>query len=207
ANPFTADIMTADAASAAAMSRRLRELPLVSAVLSIDSFVPADQPAKLALIADARNLLRLTLAPGSAGERPEPQEIRASVRAALHQIDSKLSELPSDSVMAALADDLRRLASAPDTVLPDLDRSLTRFLPIQLARLRDALEARQVSPETLPPELIRDWVLPDGRARIQVIPKPEARTSHGLTKFASDVIAVAPDASGPAVTIVATSTT
>ena len=207
ANPFTAEIMTADAASAATLSQRLRDLPLVSAVLSINSFVPAEQPAKLALIADAGKLLRLTLAPGPARERPEPQEIRAAVRAALHQIDSKLSELPSDSAIAVLGDDLRRLASASDAVLRDVDQSLTRFLPMQLDRLRDALDARQVSLETLPPELMRDWVLPDGRARIQVVPKPEARSSHGLAKFVSDVVAVAPDASGPAVTIVATSTT
>jgi len=129
------------------------------------------------------------------------------VRAALHQIDSKLSELPSDSAIAVLGNDLRRLASASDAVLRDVDQSLTRFLPMQLDRLRDALDARQVSLETLPPELMRDWVLPDGRARIQVVPKPEARSSHGLAKFVSDVVAVAPDASGPAVTIVATSTT
>jgi hypothetical protein len=205
ANPFTADIMTADPASAAIMSQRLRDLLLVSGILSINSFVPTEQPAKLALIADARKLLGVTLRPRSAEERPQPEEIRRAVRAALGKIDT--SDLPSESVIAALGDDLRRLASAPDAVLRDLDQELTRFLPMQLDRLRDALEARPVSLQTLPPELVRDWLLPDGRARVQVVPKPEARNTSGLTKFVTDVAAVAPYATGSAPTVVATSAT
>jgi uncharacterized protein len=207
ANPFTADIMTADAATAASVSQRLRDLPLVFGVLSINSFVPTDQPTKLALIDDARKLLRLTLAPRPDRERPEPEKIRIAVRAALGQIEPTLSELPSEAPIGALADDLRRLASAPDAVLRKVDQELTRFLPMQLDRLRDALEATPVSLQTLPPELVRDWLLPNGRARVQVLPNPEARSSRGLAKFVADVVAVAPDASGSAPTVVATSAT
>jgi hypothetical protein len=39
------------------------------------------------------------------------------------------------------------------------------------------------------------------------VPRPEARTSEGLSKFVTDVTAVAPEATGPAPTVVATSTT
>ena len=207
ANPFTADIITADAASAATLSQRLLDLPLVSGVLSINSFVPTDQPAKLALIADTRSLLRLTLRPRPASERPAPEEIRIAVRSALSKIESTVSEVSHQSVTAALIEDLRRLASAPDAVVLKVDQSLTRFLPMQLDRLRDAFEARPVSLQTLPPELLRDWLLPDGRARVQVVPRPEAHTSDGLAKFVADVTAVAPEATGPAPTVVATSTT
>jgi predicted RND superfamily exporter protein len=54
---------------------------------------------------------------------------------------------------------------------------------------------------------VRDWLLPDGRARLQIIPKPEARSSDGLAEFVAQVISVVPDASGPAPTIAATSKT
>ena len=207
ANPFTADIIAADAARAVIVSQRLRDLSLVSGTLSINSFVPADQPAKLALIADARNLLRVTLEPKSTPESPKPEEIRSAVRTALSQIESKLSELPRGWVIALLVDDLRRLASAPDGVLHDVDQSLTRFLPMQLDRLRNALDASPVSLQSLPRELARDWLLPDGRARVQAVPKPEVRNSEGLAKFVADVTAVAPDVTGSAPTVVATSTT
>ena len=57
------------------------------------------------------------------------------------------------------------------------------------------------------PELTRDWMLPDERARVQVIPKPEARSTSGLANFVDKVTTVAPDAGGSAVTIEATSAT
>ena len=207
ANPFTADIMAADAAAADALSRRLSELPPVSGVLSINSFVPSDQPAKLALIADARDLLKVTLMPRPPIARPEPAQIRAAARKALGEIEPTLSKTPTEPAIGVLAGDLGRLAMAPDTVLRTVDQSLTRFLPMQMDRLRDALDARPVTLRSVPPELARDWVLPDGRARIQVLPKPEARSSEGLARFVAEVKAVAPDASGSAPTVVATSGT
>jgi uncharacterized protein len=207
ANPFTIDIMTADVGAAAALSQRLRDLPLVASVLSINSLVPPDQPAKLALITDVRDLLGPTLArrPPTAG--PEPEQIRAAARTLLGQIEPVALQLPAEPTIAALAADLRRLVAAPDPVQRAVDRTLTRFLPMQVDRLRDALEAEPVTLQSIPPELTRDWVLPDGRARIQVSPKPEARSSQGLAEFVAEVIKVAPDASGSAPTVVATSAT
>jgi hypothetical protein len=61
--------------------------------------------------------------------------------------------------------------------------------------------------QTIPPDLARDWLLPDGRARVQVLPKPEAGNTKGLADFVAEVTAVAPDAGGSAVTIEATSAT
>ena len=87
------------------------------------------------------------------------------------------------------------------------DQALTRFLPMQLDQLRTALEAQPVTLQSMPPDIARDWLLPDGQARVQVVPKPEARNSAGLREFVAEVTAVAPDAGGSAVTIEATSET
>jgi predicted RND superfamily exporter protein len=84
---------------------------------------------------------------------------------------------------------------------------LTRFLPAQLEQLRTSLEAEPVTLQTISPDLAGDWVLPDGRARVQVLSKAEARNTKGLADFVAAVTAVAPDAGGPAVTIEATSAT
>ena len=206
-NPFIADIVTSDIAAAAALSRRLRDLPLVSRVLSISSFVPEDQPPKLALIADARNVLRLTLAPTSTLPPPDPADMRIAAQRALEQIEPELPKLPPDFAIVMLADDLRQLVVAPNAVLRAVDQTLTRFLPVQLHRLRVSLEARPVGIDSVPPDLTRDWVLPDGRARVQVSPKPAARGSRELAEFVAEVVAVAPEASGPAPTAVATGAT
>ena len=115
--------------------------------------------------------------------------------------------MPSDHVLAAIDADLGKLAAASDAVVIAADRALTRFLPAELDRLRASLEAEPVSLQTLPPDLTRDWLLPDGRARVQVLPKPEAGNTKGLAQFVTEVAAVAPDAGGAAVTIEATSAT
>ncbi len=49
-------------------------------------------------------------------------------------------------------------------------------------------------------------MLPDGRARVQVAADAGARDSAGLHRFVAEVTALAPEAGGPAVTIVAAPT-
>jgi len=206
-NPFTIDILTRDADAAAALADRLYGLPVVSEVLSINSFVPADQQSKLALIEDAATLLGPTLTPREPAARATPDEIRTAASKALEKIELALAKLPSDHVLNAIADDLRKLAAASGPVLVTVDQMLTRFLPSELDQLRDALGARPVSLQSIPPVLARDWTLPDGRARVQVVPKPLAGSTIGLREFVDAITAIAPDAGGPAVTIEATSAT
>jgi uncharacterized protein len=118
-----------------------------------------------------------------------------------------LAKLPPDHVLAAIAGDLRKLAEATDPVLHSVQNALTRFLPTQLDQLRTVLAAQPVTLMDLPAELTRDWMLPDGRARIQVLSKSEARSTTGLAKFVDQVTVLAPEAGGSAVTIEATSAT
>jgi len=110
-------------------------------------------------------------------------------------------------VLAEIAGDLGQLKTAPEPVLLSVDRALTRFLPTQLDELRTVLGAQPAALQDIPPELARDWMLADGRTRVQVLPKSEARSTTGLAKFVDEVTALAPDAGGSAVTIEATSAT
>ena len=206
-NPFTIDILAPNASTALTLAEKLKSLPLVSGVLSINSFVPEDQQTKLALIADAATLIGPSLSPRDPGGPATAEEIRVAAKTALEKISPALAKLPPDHVLAAIASDLGKLIAAPDPVLIGADRALTRFLPEQLDQLRTSLQAEPVTLQTLPPDLARDWVLPDGRARVQVLPKAEARNTEGLAEFVAEVTAIAPDAGGSAVTIEATSAT
>ncbi len=135
-NPFTIDVLAPNATAATGLAERLRPLPLVSEVVSIDSFVPKDQEAKLAQIADAAMILGPTLAPHGPVAAANAAEIRAAAKTALDQITPALVKRPADRMLAAIADDLRRLAGAPDATVLAADRSLTRFLPTELDELR-----------------------------------------------------------------------
>jgi len=205
-NPFTIDVLAPNAAAAARLADRLRKVPLVSGVLSINSFIPADQTSKLAQIGDAAALLGPTLTPFRPAPPPTAGEIRTAAENALAALTPALGKPPNPQ-LAALATDLHRLAAASDKTVLAVDAALTRFLPAQLDDLRAALGAGPVTLRSIPPSLARDWLLPDGRARIQVLPKAAGRTSQGLAQFVDEVTAVAPDAGGSAVTIEATSAT
>jgi uncharacterized protein len=206
-NPYTIDVLTPDADVAKALGAKLETLPSVSGVISINSFVPSDQKQKLAVIADANTILAPTLAPRGSAAPITAEQVRMAAKAALGQITPALAKLPKDHPLALIAGDLRQMLTAPDNVLMDTDAALTRFLPGQLARLRLALGAEPVTLSSIPTDFARDWILPDGRARLQVNPKPEVRTPQGLRTFVEQVTAVAPDAGGSAVTIAATADT
>jgi hopanoid biosynthesis associated RND transporter like protein HpnN len=206
-NPYTIDVLTPTAAAAAALSPKLEALPTVDNVISINSFVPNDQPQKLAVIADADTILAPTLAPHGSAAPLTAEDIRLAARTALAQIDPALAKLPKDHPLTLIAADLRRMQTASDSVLMAMNGALTRFLPTQLAHLRLALTAEPVTLASIPPDFARDWLLPDGRARVQVNPKPEAQSPAGLRLFVRQVTEVAPDAGGSAVTIVATADT
>jgi predicted RND superfamily exporter protein len=80
----------------------------------------------------------------------------------------------------------------------------TAFVPglrILLDQLRESLKAAPVSLATLPADLVRDWVTPDGRARIQVSPKGGVLTNAQLRQFSKAVRAVAPNATGMPISV------
>ena len=205
-NPYTIDILAPDAAAAATIATRVAALPLVGQVVTLGSFVPPDQPEKLALIADAAGLLGPTLLPRSPAAAVSPGDLRLAARAALSQMARAVPRLRPGHPLANIAADLRALESAPDATLMAADAALTRFLPDQIARLRLALSAVPATLASIPPSLARDWRLPDGRVRVQVSARPDADTA-GLRSFAEQVQDALPDAGGPAVTIAATART
>ena len=205
--PYSIDILAPDQAHADALAARLRMLPLVDDAITLSSFVPEDQPAKLAVVADAASILNATLAPRPPAAPVNAAHLRLAARTALNGIDRAAAKLPPGSVLTAIADALRRLVAAPDATLLEADTALTRFLPLQLGRLRTVLNAHPVTLADIPDDIARDWRLPDGRARVQVTSKPQGRDSIGLRHFVAEVSGVAPDAGGSAVTIVESANT
>jgi hopanoid biosynthesis associated RND transporter like protein HpnN len=206
-NPYTVDVLAPNAAAAAAIAAAVQPLPLVAQVLSLHSFVPQDQPAKLALIADAAGLLAPTLAPREPAAPVSVADLRLAAHAALAQLARAAPRLPPDHPLAAIAADLAALEGASDETLLAANEALTRFLPQQIARLRAAMRAGPITLADIPPDIARDWLLPDGRVRVQIAAKPDAASAEGLRAFVDQVIAVVPDAGGPAPTIVATAQT
>jgi len=206
-NPYTLDVLAPNAAAAAAIVTKVQPLSLVAQVVSLQSFVPPDQTEKLALIADAAGLLAPTLAPRSPAAAVTVADLRLATHTALAQLTRAVPRLPPDHPLLAIAADLAALEAATDETLLAANAALTRFLPQQIERLRLALRAGPVMLANVPAEIARDWLLPDGRVRVQIAAKPDAANATGLRAFVDQVSAVVPDAGGPAPTILATAQT
>jgi hopanoid biosynthesis associated RND transporter like protein HpnN len=205
-NPFTIDIMRPSVADAQRLAAPLDRLQLVDHVVSLLSFVPSDQAAKLAALHDAAGLLGPVLSP-QPERSPDARALRAAAAKCLAQLQPAVAKLPPGHPLALIAADLRTLSTAPDAMVLAANAALVRFLPQQLDRLRLALAAQPVGEADIPADIRRDYVLPDGQARLQVVPKASVAESSVLHRFVAEVQAVAPDAGGPAVTIVATADT
>ncbi len=206
-NPFTIDIVRPSVAEAAALAGPVSRLSLVDHVVGLQSFVPGGQAAKLAAVSDAAGILAPVLGPPPTARTVDAPAIRAAIAGCLGQLQPALGKLPAGDPLVRVAGDLRALQNAPDKVLLAANRALTRFLPLELDRLRVALRARAVDLADVPQEIRRDYVQANGSARLQVVPRAAVSDSRVLRRFVEQVRSVASDAGGAAVTIVGTADT
>jgi hopanoid biosynthesis associated RND transporter like protein HpnN len=209
-SPDTIDVLAPSLDDAKHLAARLEKLPEVDHVLSLATFVPEDQEAKLAAIQDAAMLLGPTLEPQQT--RPPPTD--AQVVEALLQASMRLDEAakaaggaPFAMPAARVGGALRTLAHAPEAARVRARDTLMPGLAITLDRLRSAMQAERVTLASLPQSLRRDWVTADGRARVEVYPKGDMGDNVALHRFVTAVEAVAPDATGAPVSIDASSRT
>ena len=203
--PNTLDVVAPDLPAAEALAKRLQALPEVRQTVNLMGFVPDDQDAKLALIADAGMLLGPTLSPPTVREPATRDEARAAV---VRTRDRIAALSPRDgSPAAALVAALDKVAKADDAAFDRFASALTGGLSRRLDALRLSLEAGPVTVETLPADLRETWLAADGRARIQVFPKGDADDNEVLKRFVAAVRTLAPDAVGAPVSIQQSSAT
>ena len=195
----TARVLVA-ADDATAVVKKLAALPEVAATWTLDSFIPADQDQKLPAIEAAAK----SLDPALHGE-PRPAPSDAENVTALQQGVHALQHAAGQGKGAG-ADAARRLAKAIDA-LAHADRAqrerateaFIRPLRLDLDDVGQSLSAARVTRASLPPDLVRDWIAPDGRVRIEIWPKGDANNNANIRRFARAVQAVQPDATGEAI--------
>lgn len=201
-NPFNINIMVPNLDTARALTDKLSNLKEVSSVISAATFVPADQQASLDQLNQAQVLMLPSLDVDPSAPPVTPQALRSSISDTLDAINDAKPEMKADSPLYGIEAALKKLAKAPDDRLMTMNEAVSRFLPTQLNSLRDALNAKGVTLQTLPESIKRDWLSPSGQVRIQVSPTVNEQDTAGLRKFVEAVQRVAPDAGGPAVTTI-----
>jgi hopanoid biosynthesis associated RND transporter like protein HpnN len=202
-SPNAMDVLTPTREAAVALKARLVKLSTVAKVLTIDDFIPRDQEAKLALIADAALLLDLSLNPVAAKPAPNDAEIVASLRVTSAALiaAAKTQQGQAGVVSERLGRRLAALADADVRTRTEAARIITSGLDTLLGNLRSLLQAEAVTLETLPGEIARDFIAPSGEVRVRVYPKGDPTDTATMSTFRAEVSAVAPDAVGVPVSL------
>jgi uncharacterized protein len=196
-----AEVMTADLAQAAALAHRLAALPEVARTSTVESLIPADQDHKLAQIGDTASAIGLDLNPSQVSPPPtDQQNVEAlEVTAGMLSRAAQGRAGPAAATARRLAGLLVDLTKAPPAARERAQSAVADPLRVSLKDLRKALQPHRVTLETLPSDLKRQWLTPDGHARVEALPKGDPDNTAVLRRFVAAVLGVAPDATGPAV--------
>ena len=199
--PNTIDVLKPSLDEANKAADALSKLPEVSRAVTLSSYIPEDQPQKLAILSDVNLLIGPTLDPAHIRPPPTPDEIRkalAKTSAALREVAPAGEK---NAPEARLADLFDKTAASPDAVVDRIQTVLLSGLIDEFRQLRLTLSATTVTMADLPPDLVRYWVAPDGSARAEIFPAGNANDNEVLRKFVTAVRTVVPDATGTPVSI------
>jgi hopanoid biosynthesis associated RND transporter like protein HpnN len=196
--PNTINLLAPNADAAKALTEKLGALPEVAEAVSVDSFVPADQEVKLALVQDASLLLDATINPFDVTPPPSDADSAAALARTAAELRATATSHPGPAADSArrLATAFSRLASGTPQDRARATALLVTPLDSMLGQIRATLQAEAVTRATLPPEIAGNWIAKDGRALVQVFPKGDSNNNAVLRRFTKAVRAVAPDASG-----------
>jgi uncharacterized protein len=188
-------------AEADAVAKRVSVLPEVSRVMTLNSFVPDDQDAKLKEIRQAAQKLDATLNPKEIDPPPTDQETLDDLNSTADLLIRVAADQAGSGAAAArrTAGLFRRLANADRQTRVKAEAVFVPPLQSSLNDLRQALKPEKVTIDNLPADLKNDWLANDGQARVEVLPKGDPNDNDVLRNFADAVLKIEPTATGAAV--------
>ena len=179
---------------------KLRALPQVARVVTLSTFIPDHQQQKLPLIQSAAKTLDPALNPPSVSPPPTDAENVAIINSTVNALNRLAGSAPGPGAAAAkrLAADMTALAKADQATRQRAETAFVQPLRTALDDLRNLLKAHEVTRDNLPPELVSQWMTPDGQARLEIAPSGNTDNNATLRTFAHAVQSVAPNATeGP----------
>jgi hypothetical protein len=211
-SPWSAIVLAPDRAAADATARALGGLDTVDHTVTLSDYIPSDQPAKLAILEDVALFMAPPPQSDGTGAPPSTEEKIDALRRFVASATGSVESGANREAAAALAG-LRASVSlfldglegadetARDAALRRLERNVLGSLPDQLRRITTALGARPIDEHTLPSELVKNIVAPDGRVRVDAFPRGDiSNDDTALFRFVESTAATAPTVTGIALT-------
>ena len=197
------NVMTNSDEDARKIAARLEKVPEVLRVMSLETFVPEDQPAKLKLIAQGAKVLDPALDPDSIDDPPSDAENVESLKGSAENLRKTAGDSKGPGAVASrrLADALSKLADSNQATRDKTQAIFINPLKVVLGQLKNSLQAQPVSLKTLPPDLVAQWKTKDGLQRVEALPRGDPNDNDTLRKFAAAVLDAEPNAIGGPVSI------
>ena len=197
------NVLTNSDADAKKIEARLEKVPEVLRVMSLDSFVPGDQPAKLKLIGQGARVLNPALNPETVDDPPSDAENVDALKGSAASLRKVAGDGKGPGAVASrrLADALSKLASSDQARREKTQAIFLNSLKVVLGQLKNSLQAQPVSLKTLPADLVAAWKTKDGLQRVEALPRGDPNDNDTLRKFAAAVLAAEPNAIGGPVSI------
>jgi hopanoid biosynthesis associated RND transporter like protein HpnN len=190
-----------DLAAADATARRIASLPQVSKTMTLSNLIPQDQDQKIALIRGAAEKIDPSINPEQVEPPPTDQENVEDLTATAGSLSKSAGpgQGPGADAARRLAGLLSKLAQADPSARMQAQSVIADPLRYSLDQLRQELKPERVAINTIPQDIGRQWATPDGRQRIEVLPSGDPENTATLRSFVTAVLAVDPNATGPAV--------
>jgi hopanoid biosynthesis associated RND transporter like protein HpnN len=197
------NVMTNSEAGARQIEAKLGKVPEVLRTMSLDSFVPEEQPAKLKLIAQAAKVLNPALNPDSIDAPPTDAENVEALKGSVENLRKTAGDAKGPGAVASrrLADALSKLAESTQATREKAQAVFVTPLKVVLDQIKTSLEAQPVSLNTLPPNLVAGWKTKDGLMRVEALPRGDPNDNDTLRTFAAAVLDAEPNAIGGPISI------
>jgi uncharacterized protein len=196
-----AEVLAPSLEQADQVAKRVASLPKVSQALTLTNFIPTDQDQKITALHAAARALGPALNPRKRPPPPNDEDDLFAIRHTADALDQAAAGAKGNTADEArgLASLMRQLADSPPETRSRAAIAICSPLKYDLALLGKSVAPQKITQQNLPPNLVRDWMLPDGRARLQILPKGDPNNVDVLRKFAIAVLHAEPSAAGAAV--------
>jgi hopanoid biosynthesis associated RND transporter like protein HpnN len=210
---YFAVVTARDAADARTLTEWLEKLPSVDHVVSKLSFVPEQQPQKLAELAALRQIM--------APVKPVPYEenLQAMALPTIFENFRNRVEMLKNTLEARKAPEAKPTAAFLTTLdrffktleaekdknalgmLREFQGSMFAELPDKLRMMKESLEAAPITEADIPPQLLQRFVGKSGKLLLQVTARKEIFEREPLQEFVSQVKSIVPHATGEPVMV------
>ncbi len=186
-------------------TERLKALPEVAGVRTLNDVIPKDQKAKINALSPLASSLPEEILASSPMSDEERADYLKDILASIKQIAEAKDAAPTITGAAAgLQNQLDRFLAERSTTagaMAGLEQALVqRFEPF-FNRILQVVTLQPVTPETIAPGFRDRYVTKDGLWRLEVLPKGDMRNADELDRFVTAVTAAESQVTGAPVDI------